>query len=97
MTAYTLSPCPFCGGEAELLAQGVSAMVRCTSCGASIAWQRRPDAWGPVTEVDMAVGAWNARTHNATATHAGKAQPFICTDDVPEEQAAPEPEEEEKP
>jgi hypothetical protein len=61
VTDYTLAPCPFCGGEAELLTGGVSAMVRCNGCGASTAWQRRPKDGGPVTERGLAVGLWNSR------------------------------------
>lgn len=59
-----LLPCPFCGGAAEMIAVPRSALVRCTSCGASTDWYRRPRiavAVGKLDETDMAAGAWNSR------------------------------------
>jgi len=83
MNEYTLLPCPFCGGEAELRTGDLAATVRCKSCYASIEWQIRPRQPGPLDEIDLAVGSWNARTHNARATFAGRAEPFISLDDLP--------------
>jgi len=72
-----LRECPFCGERPRLSLD--------TSSGR--------DEWyiwcncGMVTHFfysdTAAVCAWNARTHNAHATYAGKAEPLICLDDLP--------------
>lgn len=67
-----LKPCPFCGGEAEADADGVSEgshdwqeiRVACLSCGARIEDERcaccHPNRWAE------AIAAWNRRAGDAT-------------------------------
>lgn len=51
-----LKPCPFCGGEAELLEAVGETWAHCMTCGSSSAM------FGGIDSADKAVAAWNART-----------------------------------
>jgi len=70
MTDHTLLPCPFCGGEAELLkgAPGLYSAenhlyhAKCQSCGASAYDHGR----------DGAIAAWNRRTPPAAVPDVSK-------------------------
>lgn len=55
----TLTPCPFCGGEAQVIvpSKGFGMSVGCTQCGADI---MRVDETS-VTSPDKAIEAWNHR------------------------------------
>ena len=52
MMSDELKPCPFCGGEAQLIEAMGEVWVRCTECNASAAMQNYP--------VD-ALAKWNTR------------------------------------
>ena len=54
-----LTPCPFCGGEAEAANYAIEAAVRCMDCRCAITRQHpqhNDDGY------DEAISAWNART-----------------------------------
>lgn len=57
-----LKPCPFCGGEANLVDYGLTGMmkvVQCSDCGA------RTRAFNPkVKRGESACDAWNRRANN---------------------------------
>ena len=36
MTETELKPCPFCGGEAEIIDDAIGTISRCRRCGAEI-------------------------------------------------------------
>lgn len=55
-----LLPCPFCGGEAELLKYTTKPYVSCERCGCSM-----PDVHQTEAE---AIAAWNTRVTHSTLT-----------------------------
>lgn len=59
-TNVTLLPCPFCGGEAMLMAQTFSWEVHCLPCTASVSEETQPEA----------IAAWNTRTAAEAASKA---------------------------
>ena len=54
-----LKPCPFCGGEAKSVNEGVYAAVRCSRCGATIAAVQTS---GKYVECSEVAEAWNSRS-----------------------------------
>jgi Lar family restriction alleviation protein len=52
-----LLPCPFCGGEADILTAASEIWITCANCGADGAWKD--------TRAET-IAAWNTR-HTATA------------------------------
>ena len=56
-----LKPCPFCGGEAELVGPSFLAQAVCTECGARTRFESCND---------YAVAAWNKR--HTTVAASGK-------------------------
>lgn len=61
MENIKILPCPFCGGEGELLRLFETAFVYCKECGTvgrkfEIDWKYSCD--------EKAIKAWNSRTNN---------------------------------
>lgn len=54
-----LKPCPFCGGKAKSVNEGVYAAVRCSRCGATIAAVQTS---GKYVECSEVAEAWNSRS-----------------------------------
>lgn len=55
MNNEELKPCPFCGGEAEIVMSGGDRRVECKKCGARSDWYD--------TEAE-AIAAWNRRNYS---------------------------------
>lgn len=64
-----LKPCPFCGGEAVLCANGeISSSVECAYCGASVPfYPRLPPIAGKCRDI-QAISEWNLRTLSVLGT-----------------------------
>lgn len=62
-----LKPCPFCGGEAEVVInkskQGQTANIHCTHCSCRKTLLRHPNYEGIIEK--EAIEAWNRRADNA--------------------------------
>lgn len=58
----TLKPCPFCGGQGELLTYSNGVVVKCKNCGASI---QLIEANINYCAKDVAIARWNERYKNA--------------------------------
>ena len=70
-----LKPCPFCGGEAELVSNDIGVFVGCFHENCPIGPQTSTYLDGYATEA-AAIAAWNARV----GSHCAFAQPTDLTD-----------------
>lgn len=57
-----LNPCPFCGGEAELVRCEDDFEIECARCGITLSKWREYD--NITDNCDLLIGTWNRRVNN---------------------------------
>lgn len=72
-----LKPCPFCGGEAQVVAKPYEPKF-CVGCGDDACLGFSGLGWLYETE-EQAAAAWNRRAERTCHDEAGSQQSFLCS------------------